>query len=203
MYVLYVFVSRLHLLLHSCIQSLAFRSLTDSDTPPAPLCCNQENHTHLPLCSSCNQVILLTPVAHCLCHYSKRTYCNYFCVSDFHFGLLQSNQTQLTDSTVCRSSENCLASSLFLVFSAFSQNGLCLLLLPLSLLHAPGNRNAINFCLVLASLGKFIKVNCPSFTQNTLFWSHIEQIAVIHEAENRVQQCLRGAGEGAGTALCA
>ncbi len=39
------------------------------------------------------------------------------------------------------------------------------------------NRNALNFCLLLASLGKFNKVNCPSFTQKKHHWSHLEQSA--------------------------
>ncbi len=53
--------------------------------------------------------------------------------------------------------------------------------------------NAINFSLVLSSLGKLNKVNFPSFTGG---------LAVIHEAESTAQWCLSrvGVGKGAGTA---
>ncbi len=53
------------------------------------------------------------------------------------------------------------------------------------------NRNILNICLVLASLRKFSKVNCPLFTRKktktTLYWSHLEQFAVIRETESRMQ----------------
>ncbi len=87
------------------------------------------------------------------------------------------------------------------------------------------NRNIINFRLVLASLGKFNKVECASFTQKTnkqenpqnktdthththththktLYRSHLKQSADCNP-RSRVQWCLSRAGEGAGTALCA
>ncbi len=72
----------------------------------------------------------------------------------------------------------------------------------------PRNRNGINFCVVLACLGKLNKVNLPSLAcfihlKKTLYLSHLEQLGVIHEAESRVQQCPSRAGEEAGTALCA
>ncbi len=58
--------------------------------------------------------------------------------------------------------------------------------------------NAINFCLVLASLGKFKKINGLSFTKKTHFigaiWNKI--LIVIRKAESR-------AGEGPDKALCA
>ncbi len=65
------------------------------------------------------------------------------------------------------------------------------------------NRIAINFCLVLASLGKEGKeVNRPSFSQKTLCGAiSNEVLTVIREAESKVQPCLSGAGEGAGRGL--
>ncbi len=64
-----------------------------------------------------------------------------------------------------------------------------------------GTTNAINFCLVLAALGKLKKVKCPPFTRKKHFTGAILNKG-IHEAESRAQQCLSRVGEEAGTALC-
>ncbi len=59
------------------------------------------------------------------------------------------------------------------------------------------NRNVISFCLLLTSLGKFNKVNCPSFTRKTNSIGAISnKLTVIPEAESRVQWCLSRMGRG-------
>ncbi len=75
------------------------------------------------------------------------------------------------------------------------------------------NRKAINFCLVLTSLEKFHKFNCPSLTpkkrkkekqKKSLIGAISNKVlTVIPEAESREQQCLSRAEEEAGQALCA
>ncbi len=51
------------------------------------------------------------------------------------------------------------------------------------------NRNVLNFCLVLATSGKFNEVTVLHSPEKTLYWSHLKQSLdkVIHEAESRAQ----------------
>ncbi len=62
------------------------------------------------------------------------------------------------------------------------------------------NKNATNIYLVLASLGKFNKVKCPSFTKQKQQKKHFigailnKVLTAIPGAESTAQRCLGGEG---------
>ncbi len=105
----------------------------------------------------------------------KRTYYTQFRVFNFGFGLYRAAKHNWQNSKVCRPSKKLWLATFFpcLCWSASVNYSFPFLscvpphstVLTNLYWHKINIANAINFCLVLASLGKCNKVNCPSFTR--------------------------------------